>query len=146
MNTSIKNLILTPLKIIDNPKGNISHGIKGSDVGYAGFGEAYFSAVKPGQVKGWNKHKHMTLNLIVPIGSVKFVIIDGKTINKNNLLEVELSINNYQRLTVPPGLWISFQCTSETDSLILNIADIEHDPNEIERLDLEKINYNWKSK
>ena len=139
----MEGVILTPLKKIYHPKGDIYHGMKKTDAGFAGFGEAYFSTVKPGQVKGWNRHKHMTINLMVPIGSVKFVIIDGRIINKNNLLEVELSLKNYQRLTVPPGFWVGFQCTSNTESLILNIADIEHDKNEIERTDLDQINYNW---
>jgi len=148
MIASIKNIILTPVEIIDNPKGEILKGMDCADKGFSGFGEAYFSAVKPEQIKGWNRHKLMTLNLIVPIGSVKFVVIDDKNdgINKNNIFEVELSIHNYQRLTIPPGLWVGFECTSKTKSFILNIADMVHDPNEIERIDLEKINYNWKSK
>ena len=34
----------------------------------------YFSVVNPGVVKGWKLHKKMTCNLIVPIGTIKFVI------------------------------------------------------------------------
>ena len=41
----IKEVVLTPLKIIENPAGNILHAMKASDQGYAGFGEAYFSTV-----------------------------------------------------------------------------------------------------
>ncbi|MBT4368917.1 MAG: dTDP-4-dehydrorhamnose 3,5-epimerase [Candidatus Marinimicrobia bacterium] len=140
----MEGVILTPLKKIYHPKGDIYYGMKKTDAGFAGFGEAYFSTVKSGQIKGWNRHKRMTLNLIVPIGTVKFVVKSdrNKKLN-NNLLEVELSLNNYKRLTIPPGLWVGFQCTCEYDSLILNIADMEHDPNEIDYLDLEQINYNW---
>ena len=141
----MEGVILTPLKQIQHSKGNIFHGMKSGDIGYSGFGEAYFSAVNPGQVKGWNRHKRMTLNLIVPIGSVKFVIIDyqNKIFNNNNLFEVELSLENYQRLTIPPGLWLGFQGTSNTQSLMLNIADMEHDPDEKESKSLNEIKYKW---
>ena len=142
----MKGVILTPLKKIYTPKGDIYHGLKNSDSTYIGFGEAYFSIIKSGQIKGWNRHKHMTLNLIVPVGSVKFVIHNGNSKQlSDNVMEVELSPQNYKRLTIPPGLWVAFQSISQTDSLILNIADIEHDPDEIERLDIEQINYNWES-
>jgi dTDP-4-dehydrorhamnose 3,5-epimerase len=141
----LEGVTLKPLKKIFHPKGDIYHGIKKTDTGFVGFGEAYFSAIDPGQIKGWNRHKRMTINLIVPIGSVKFVVSKAinDLINHDNIIEVELSIQNYQRLTVPPGFWIGFKCTSKIRSFILNIADMEHDPNEIERIDLEKMHYNW---
>ena len=73
---NIEGVILTPLKKIIFPKGDILHGIKKGDDGYVDFGEAYFSTVNFGEIKGWNRHKEMTLNLVVPIGSVTFVIYD----------------------------------------------------------------------
>ena len=142
MMSSINNIILTPLGIIENAKGDIFHGMKCSDIGYGGFGEAYFSTINPGSIKGWNRHKQMTLNLIVPIGSVKFVIIDDAIVD-NNLIEVELSLQNYQRLTVPPGLWVGFQNMYKEQSLILNIADMEHDPAEKDTKNLDEIDYKW---
>ncbi|MFW5625378.1 MAG: dTDP-4-dehydrorhamnose 3,5-epimerase, partial [Campylobacter hyointestinalis] len=64
-------VILTPLKQIYNPKGNIFHAMKNSDIGYLGFGEAYFSTIDQNKIKGWKKHTKMTLNLIVPIGEIE---------------------------------------------------------------------------
>lgn len=143
MISTINDIVITPLTIIDNPKGNIYHGMKNSDRGCVGFGEAYFSELSTGQIKGWNRHKHMTLNLIVPVGSVKFVIVDNKIIDNKNYLEVELSLQNYKRLTVPSGLWVGFQNIAEQKSMILNIADIEHDPTEKETISLDEIDYVW---
>ena len=144
---NIEGVILTPLKKIRNPKGDIFHGMKKSDNVYVGFGEAYFSIIKGGQIKGWNRHKRMTLNLIVPVGEVIFVMYDGrgKSSSKGSFFRVALSPSNYQRLTVPPGLWLAFSGKSNDTNLILNIADMEHDPEEIERLDLDQIDYNWDS-
>ena len=143
----IENVILTPLKIIYNIKGNVLPCLKKSDIGFSDFGEAYFSTIKNGEIKGWNKHKRMTLNLVVPVGKVIFIIYDGreKSATKGNFFEVILSRSNYQRLTVHPGLWLAFMGKSNGTNLILNIADMEHDPEEIERFNLDQIDYNWDS-
>ena len=143
--TGIKGVLLTPLKKIFHPKGDILHGMKKSDQGFVAFGEAYFTKVKFGEIKGWNKHKRMTLNLCVPVGKVVFVVYDDreKSKTKGNFLLVEISVDAYQRLTVPPGVWLAFKGKGDDINLILNIADMEHDPDEVERLNLEQIEYNW---
>ena len=145
---NIDGVILTPLKKITHPKGDILHGIKNNDDGYAGFGEAYFSIIKQGDIKGWNRHKNMTLNLIVPTGEVTFIIYDDreKSKTKGIFYKVNLSPSNYKRLTVPPGLWLAFKGGYvNKNNLILNISNMAHDPDEIERKALEQINYNWES-
>ena len=90
-------IILTPLKQIQNSKGDIFHAIKRSSDGYQGFGEAYFSTINKGDIKNWRKHKKLTSNIIVPVGEVKFVIYDEKV---KEFFSVKLSLNSYQRLTV----------------------------------------------
>lgn len=144
---NVEGVILTPLKKIYHAKGDILHGMKKSDESFMGFGEAYFSTIRNGEIKGWNRHKRMTLNLVVPVGKVYFVLYDDreKSSSKGNFFEIEISPNDYQRLTVPPGLWLAFRGKSNDTNLILNVSDIEHDPNEIERLDLDQIGYNWNS-
>lgn len=144
---NIEGVILTPLKKISHPRGDVFHSMKKSDNGYAGFGEAYFSTINDGEVKGWNRHKRMTLNLIVPMGEVTFVIYDDRkeSRSKGKFFKATISYTNYQRLTVPPGLWMAFKGKSNDINLVLNIADIEHDPDEIDRLDLEQVDYNWES-
>lgn len=144
---NIEGIILTHLQKIHHSKGHIFHGMKKSDRGFASFGEVYFSTINSGEVKGWNRHKKMTLNLIVPVGEVSFVIFDCRenSVTEGNYCEVTLSPNNYQRLTVPPGLWLAFKGSTYDTNLILNVSDMEHDPDEIERLEIDKIDYNWDS-
>ena len=144
---NIEGVILTPLKKITHQMGEIFHAMKESDVGYAGFGETYFSTIKHGEIKGWNLHRKMTLNLVVPMGKVTFVIYDDKdgSNSKENYFKVTLSQTNYQRLTVPPGLWLAFKGISSSTNLILNVANMEHDSNELDRMDLDSVDYNWES-
>ncbi len=132
-------VVLTPLKRIFNPKGDIYHAMKSSDIGYRGFGEAYFTTINKNEIKGWKKHNRMTLNLVVIVGRVKFVIYDEIT---RKFSTVILSPTNYQRLTINPQLYLAFKGLKE-NNIILNIANLQHDPYEVENLDISKINYEW---
>lgn len=127
----IDGVLLTPLKQIKTPKGDVWHAMKKSDDGFAGFGEAYFSFVDKGSVKGWKKHKEMTLNLVVILGAVKFRLIDDResSSTKGAKIEFTLSPQNYHRLTVAPGVWMCFEGLEEQNMLI-NLADMEHNPSE----------------
>ena len=131
---------VTQLKQIKNPKGDIFHILKKSENSFNGFGEAYFSFIKHGEIKGWKKHLSMTLNLVVPIGKVKFVIFDEIL---NAFYEFILSPDNYRRLTIKPGLWFAFQGKGKDTNLVLNIADIEHNQSEVISKGLKEINYEW---
>lgn len=130
-------VILTPLKQFYTPKGDVFHAMKKSDNGFAGFGEAYFSSVNKGDIKGWKKHTKMTLNLIVPVGEIEFVVYNE---NSKEFFSVALSQKNYQRLSVAPGLWMAFRGINE-NNLLLNIASIEHDPSEAVAKDISEIKY-----
>lgn len=132
-------VILTPLKQIFNPKGDIFHAMKKTDSGYDGFGEAYFSTINQGTIKGWKKHTKMTLNLIVPVGKIEFVIYDE---NKKEFYTVILSQNNYQRLTIMPNLWMAFRGIDE-NNILLNLASIEHDRTESLNKEISEIKYAW---
>ena len=131
---ALKQALLTPLKQIFHPKGDVYHAMKASDAGYAGFGEAYFTSVIAGETKGWKKHQRMTLNLVVPIGQVTFFVHDTAS---GATQRFDLGPASYARLTVPPGLWVAFRGVGEGTNLVLNLASIEHDPAEAENLPLE---------
>ena len=132
-------IILTPLNQIHHPKGDIYHAMKKSDDGFDGFGEAYFSSVYKNSIKGWKKHKDMTLNLLVPIGEIEFVVYDE---DLKEFFSVRISQNNYQRLTIKPNLWLAFKGIDE-NNMLLNLTSIEHDPNESENMELTSIPYEW---
>ena len=76
---------------------------------------------------------------------MRFIIYDDRkgSDTYKNFMDVSLSIDNYYRLTVPPNLWIAFKGIDKDINLLLNIADFEHDPKEIERLELPDISYQW---
>ncbi len=132
-------VILTPLKQIHNPKGDVYHAMKKSDEGFDGFGEAYFSTIHKDDIKGWKKHTKMTLNLVVPVGKIEFIVYNE---NSKEFFSVTISKNNYQRLTIEAGLWMGFRGLQE-NNMLLNLASIEHDPSEAENIDINEISYEW---
>ena len=121
----IDGVLLTPLRVIGARGGDVMHGMKLNDPGYAGFGEAYFSLIEADVVKGWKRHREMTLNLVVPVGAVRFVIYDDRSnsVTHEQFQEVTLDRVNYKRLTVPPMVWLAFQGVSDFENILLCCND-----------------------
>jgi len=137
------SVLITPLSIIDTPGGNVMHGMKKTDSGFSGFSEAYFSEIDFGAIKAWKRHKEMTLNLVVPIGKIRFVLFDDREGMNNQFQEFVISRDNYCRLTIPPMIWVGFQGLSANGSMLLNIANLTHDFKEADRKNIKEIAFNW---
>ena len=140
---SLDDILVTPLKRIPTVGGDVMHGLKKSDNGFNGFGEVYFSWVEQGAIKAWKCHQRMTMNLVVPKGEVSFVF--HLTNQKNSFRTENIGEERYVRLTVPPGIWFGFKGKSSGSSLVLNFADIIHDPDEMERKSVSAFAYEWGS-
>lgn len=141
----IEGIIISEPKIIKNPLGDIHRAIKLGDDGYHGFGECYFTEVMFQKTKGWKKHLKMYLNLVVVFGKVKFVIYDDRkgSHTQGQFQEVILSKeDHYCRLTVPPGVWMAFHGLSDKN-IVMNFAQIEHDPTESINKDLKDLSYDF---
>ena len=136
---SIENIKKIPLQVFPNENGNVYHALKKTDPGYFEFGEVYFSRININSIKAWKRHREMTMNLVVPLGEVKFIFLDSF----GNFRKEIIGEKNYFRLTVPPMIWFGFKGLSKPYSIVSNIANIVHDPNEAERLPLDKIKYDW---
>lgn len=137
---SLNEVLVTPLARIPTVGGDVLHAMKQNDAGYATFGEAYFSWVEIGAVKAWKRHTRMTMNIVVPVGNVRFVFHQDGT---DEFRTEEMGVDRYARITVPPGIWFGFKGLAAPQSLVLNIANIPHEPNEVERIALSEIKYEW---
>ncbi len=126
-------VITTDLKKIPVIGGDVYHIIRADSPGYKSFGEVYISFIKKGVTKDWKQHKRMTLNLVVPVGDVrfKFQLIDG------SISEIIIGESNYQRLTVDPKTWFSFENIGLKDAMVINFADICHEEGEVVRRPVE---------
>jgi dTDP-4-dehydrorhamnose 3,5-epimerase len=127
----IDGVMLTKLRQIGDERGSVLHMLRCDAPEFIRFGECYFSEVLPGVVKAWKRHRSQTQNLAVPVGRVRMVIYDDgeDSITRGKLQVFELGRPDaYQRLCIPPGLWYGFACISATPALLVNCADLPHDP------------------
>jgi dTDP-4-dehydrorhamnose 3,5-epimerase len=131
-----EGVLLTPLRQIAHPQGDIYHALRADAPGYVGFGEAYFTHVHAGLTKGWKRHNRMVMNLVVPDGHVRFHLYceaAGSTVT----VELGDAAERYARLTIPPGIWVAFTGLGGRTSTVLNLASLEHDPTEADNVPLD---------
>jgi dTDP-4-dehydrorhamnose 3,5-epimerase len=83
----------------------------------------------------------MTLNLLVPLGKVRFVFCDP--LNGCYYRVEDIGEDNYVRLTVPLGIWFGSQGIALQPSLVTNIVNLQHDAAEVERQAVSSFDYEW---
>lgn len=142
----IKGISLKKLNKIPTDGGNVLHFLKKQDPEFENFGEIYFSELTKNFIRAWKKHNRMKMNLCVPKGKVAFVFFDDRhnSLSSNQFQTITLSEDNYSRITVEKGIWFGFKGLAK-NSLIANLASIEHDPSEVQRCSLDQIEFDWKS-
>lgn len=143
----MSQVLMTPLRRIQTPGGDVLHAMKVIDPGFAGFGEAYFSLVESGYVKGWKRHERMTLNFIVPHGRVQVAVVDEAAGSQENFVLGPDSSETHRRLTIPSGLWVAFGGLSDGGmSIMLNLASMPHDPTEAVSVPLARFPWSWQER
>lgn len=145
--SKIQGVKVRQLSKIPDERGCILHMLRSDDKDFERFGEIYFSTAYPGVVKAWHLHKAMSLNYAVIKGMIKLVVYDARpeSPTKGVLQELFIGDNNYQLVTIPPGVWNGFKCIGTVYSIVANCATMPHDPNEIVRLEptTDTIPYDW---
>lgn len=144
----IEGVALLPRAQIFDERGKIMKIALGSEGIVSKRGEVYASVTKPGVVKAWHLHRRMVLNYTVVVGELKVVLFDPRHESSSYgvLEEYFLSPENFHSLRVPPGIWNGFKCISQSDAILINVASLEHDASEIDRLpfDSTEIPYCWR--
>ena len=138
----IEGVTLHDEKQITVPKGNI----KSNSEGFCGFGEAYFSQIEQGAIKGWKRHNRYTLNIVVPMGAIRFVIYDDREGSKTygQFEDIVISAKeNYKRITIAPGLWMAFQGVGNGVSVLMDVIPEIHTEEEANKKALGDIVYDW---
>ncbi len=144
----IDGVLISPLKIFKDKRGMVLHFLNKEAPSFKKFGEVYFSVVNPGIVKGWKFHKKIHQNFAVPVGKIKLVIFDPRenSTSRGEVQEIEMGLDDYKRVSIPPGVWYSFKGVSVVPAMITNVIDYPHEPEESMTRDLntDEIPYRWK--
>jgi dTDP-4-dehydrorhamnose 3,5-epimerase len=142
----IEGLVFTQLARIPDERGTIFHMLRRTDPHFLEFGEIYFTSVYRGVIKGWHRHREMTLNYACIWGRVKLVLVDGRpgSPTEGAIVERFLGPDDYVLATIPPGIWTGFKGMDEV-SIVANCATHPHDPALTDRLDpfSDQIGYDW---
>ena len=145
----IKGVIVTPLKIIKDERGQVMHMLRDDAPHFQKFGEMYFSGINPGVTKGWKLHTRSSSNMTVPLGRVRFVLYDAREGSETagRFQEVILgdSGEEYRLLTVPPGVPYGWSNLSPFMALVANCATEAHVPGEGQTLPIGTITYDWEN-
>ena len=130
--------VFTELRRIETSGGEVMKALHADEPGFRGLGEAYFSRVDPDCVRAWKRHNEMTVNVVVPVGHVRFVVATDDGFDEYDLGPD----HSYGRLTVEPGTWFGFK-GGEAGGLVLNLSDIVHRPDEADGRELDEFTYAW---
>ena len=140
----MKGFKLTKLKKINLPKGNVLKFIDKKNKNFIKFEKVFFSFVNYKSIKAWKMHKKMTLNIVVPIGNVRFVLFEMKKNKVSKIEEVKIGQNDYRLLTINPKIWYGFIGISKNPSMIVSLTNMLHDENEMVRENINFFDYNWR--
>lgn len=143
----IEGVRVVPLSRIPDERGTIHHMLRRTDPHFIEFGEIYFSTIYRDVIKGWHRHRRMTLNYACVVGRIKLVIYDDRpgSPTRHGLMEVFLGPDNYALVVIPPELWNGYKGMSDPFALVANCATHPHDPSLSVRLDpfSSDIPYDW---
>lgn len=128
--------IVEALPIGLNPRGKILKFANKATL--RGSGELYFSAIDPLRTKGWKLHNEMTMRLGVVSGEVSFCFYDFE---ESYLETVTLDFSSNALILVPPKVWFAFRNCGMSTSVVVNLASIEHDENELVRRPLSSFRF-----
>ncbi|MBN1122676.1 MAG: dTDP-4-dehydrorhamnose 3,5-epimerase family protein [Anaerolineae bacterium] len=143
----IEDVQVIPLKRIPDERGTILHMLRTDAPHFIQFGEIYFTTIYKGAIKGWHRHREITLNYACVFGRIKLVLYDERegSPTYGKLMEIFLGPDNYSLVVVPPELWSGFKGMSEPYSIVANCCTHTHDSRRTTRLDPfdRHIPYDW---
>jgi dTDP-4-dehydrorhamnose 3,5-epimerase len=143
----IDGVLVVPLRRIPDERGTILHMLSSMDEHFQQFGEIYFSTVYRNLVKGWHRHREMTLNYACIFGRIKLVVFDGRDDSRTRgaIQEIFLGPDNHSLAVIPPGVWSGFKGMSDPFAIVANCCTHPHDPARTTRVDPfdNDIPYDW---
>ena len=143
----IDGVKVVPLRRIPDERGTILHMLRRSDEHFVEFGEIYFTSVYEGVIKGWHKHREMTLNYACIHGRIKLVLFDDRegSLTRHQLMELFLGPDDHSLVVIPPEIWTGFKGMTSPFAIVANCCTHEHDPSRSTRLDpfSDQIPYDW---
>lgn len=146
----IDGVTIKPLARIGDERGMVMKMQESTDPEFKGFGEVYFSTVRPGVVKAWRRHPRTWRNYCVVRGAIRLVLADPRegSPTRGAIAEIAMGEANYVLVQIPPGVWSGFLALGASDAIVCDLTDRPQAAGEVERLDPDAgaIGYDWNRK
>jgi len=143
----IDGVVIKKLAQFHDERGKVMRLLDSSSENFAAINEVYFSCIYANAIKGWHRHKMMTLNYASIFGSVKCVLFDDRdnSPTKGVIQEIFLSPENYCLISVPPKIWNGFKGLGTDMSTVVNCTSMIHEDDEVDKKDPfdNDIPYDW---
>jgi len=143
----IDGVVIKKLAQFHDERGKVMRLLDSSSENFAAINEVYFSCIYANAIKGWHRHKMMTLNYASIFGSVKCVLFDDRdnSPTKGVIQEIFLSPENYCLVSVPPKIWNGFKGLGTDMSTVVNCTSMIHEDDEVDKKDPfdNDIPYDW---
>src|SRR4026208_248103 len=142
----IQGVAFIPLERSPDERGTIYHMLRRTDPHFREFGEIYFTSIYRDVIKGWHRHRLVTLNYACLWGGVKLGVYGRRegSPTRGTLSERFLGPDDYSLAIVPPGIWTGLKGMAAVASGA-NGPTQPHAPTLTERLDpfAPEIDYDW---
>jgi dTDP-4-dehydrorhamnose 3,5-epimerase len=143
----IEGVRVIPLRRIPDERGTILCMLRADEPHFLQFGEIYFTTIYKGVIKGWHRHREMTLNYACIHGRIKLVIYDERegSSTYGELMEIFLGPDHYSLVVIPPELWCGFKGMSDPYAIVANCCTHPHERERTTFLDPldSHIPYDW---
>ena len=92
--------------------------------------EIYFSTVYRDVVKGWHRHRDMTLNYACVFGQVKIALFDDRpdSPTRGTVTDFVIGTARHALVQIPPGVWNGFKGMTDPHAIVANCCTHAHDP------------------
>ena len=127
--TPIAGFAVKDLNVIPDDRGRLFEVLRCDEPLFRKFGQAYVTTTLPGVVKAWHRHRLQTDFFCCLMGMIKLVLYDDRpgSPSEGSVEQVLLGQFKPRLVTVPPGVWHGWTCTSENEAMILNLATEAYD-------------------
>lgn len=119
----IQGVRVKPLKPIPDERGRVMEILRADDELFQKFGQVYVTTAHPGVVKAWHYHKVQWDHFAVVHGMMKIALYDARpdSPTRGEVNEFFTGVHNPMLIQIPPGVYHGFKCTSDHESILLNI-------------------------
>jgi dTDP-4-dehydrorhamnose 3,5-epimerase len=125
----IDGVVVKPLKRVVNDRGWLLEVQRHDDPEFAGFGQTYVTATKPGIIKAWYRHHRQIDNMAVVSGLLRVALFDGRpgSPTRGAIMELRAGGDAPVLIQIPIGVWHGFTPVGEAEVLALHLNTLPYD-------------------